>query len=190
LALDVAKAWQVRHPRSPLRFVFAGQGDWESIVANAGPARDIVHYAGVIKGRDRSALVGSAVAMLAPTRFIEPFGGAGVEGMLCGTPLVATDYGAYTETVVPGVTGYRCKVLDDFVMGIEYAHALPRRPIAARARALYSLEACAPKYDEAFDALVGEHVGVFGGVGFYADRRGRPERRTDPSPAVEVEAAE
>jgi glycosyltransferase involved in cell wall biosynthesis len=49
-----------------------------------------------------------------PRCYIEPFGGSGVEVLLCGTPLIAVDYGAFTETIIDGVNGFRCHTLHLF----------------------------------------------------------------------------
>lgn len=88
-----------------------------------------------------------------PTNFIEPFGGSGVEGLLCGTPLIATDYGAFTETVQEGFNGYRCKTLRDWLEAIEVVGNLDRKAIAEKARATYSLQACGKRYDKAFTQM-------------------------------------
>ncbi len=41
--------------------------------------------------------------------------GAGVEAMLCGTPLLGSNYGAFQETIIHGVTGFRCNTLGKIV---------------------------------------------------------------------------
>jgi glycosyltransferase involved in cell wall biosynthesis len=101
----------------------------------------------------RSEFMRNAICSIMPTTFIEPFGGSGVEGMLCGTPLVDADYGAFTETVVDGVTGYRCKTLYDWVEALEKVGSLDRRRVADHSRSIYSLQACAKKYDKAFTQI-------------------------------------
>jgi len=65
------------------------------------------------------------------------------------------DYGAMTETVTEGVSGYRCHTLQDWIDGINAVGDLDRRTIAAIARARWSLEACAKRYDKAFHQLNG-----------------------------------
>jgi glycosyltransferase involved in cell wall biosynthesis len=76
-----------------------------------------------------------------------------VEAMLCGTPVVAVDYGAMTETVVAGVSGFHCHTLQDWIDGIHNAANLDRRAIATIARTLWSLEACGARYDKIFRQL-------------------------------------
>jgi glycosyltransferase involved in cell wall biosynthesis len=129
------------------KIVLCGQGDYTPW------AHPNIEYRGPITGRARSDFMRNAICSLMPTNFIEPFGGSGVEGMLCGTPLIATDYGAFTETVVEGVTGYRCKTLKDWLEAIEAVEKLDRKSVAYVSRAKYSLEACGVLYDKAFSQM-------------------------------------
>lgn len=138
--LEIAK-------RSPWPVVIHGQGDpspWN---------HPNIKYGGPISGRARSEFLRSARAMLMPTNFTEPFGGSGVEAMLCGTPLISVDYGAFTETVIDGVTGYRCHTLQDWLDAIHAAGDLDRELIAFIARSKYSLETCGKAYDKIFTDL-------------------------------------
>lgn len=59
----------------------------------------------------RSKLLAEARVLLAPTQYIEPFGGVAVEAAYSGTPVIATDYGGFTETVINGRTGFRVRDL-------------------------------------------------------------------------------
>ena len=136
-----------------LRFVIAGQGDFESEVAKHLPSMANVSFVGPVNGKKRAELVGRARCMVMPTNYVEPFGGAGVEGQLTGTPLVAVDYGAFTETVVHGVTGFRCKTLGDWSAATNTAGSLDRENVAAIARGKYSLEACAEQYRQAIEQI-------------------------------------
>lgn len=105
------------------------------------------------RGRERDELVRGARALFMPTRFHEPFGGAGVEGQLVGTPLIASDCAAFAETVTPGVNGYRCKQLADWVSAAGMVKTLDRSAIAAEARRRYSLETCGKMFDTAFQRI-------------------------------------
>lgn len=129
------------------KIVLCGQGDptpWQ---------HPNIEYWGPLTGAQRSDFMRNAICSIMPTTFIEPFGGSGVEGMLCGTPLVATDYGAFTETVVDGVTGFRCKTLREWLEAIDLVGTLDRKKVADIARSRYSLEACGAKYDKAFQQI-------------------------------------
>lgn len=129
---------------SPWPILLCGQGDasvWE---------HPNIQYLGPIQGKDRSRFLRNARASLMPTVFTEPFGGSGVEGMLCGTPLISVHYGAFSETVQHGVNGFHCHTLQDWVDAIHAAGDLDRKQIATSARSKYSLAACGVKYDKVF----------------------------------------
>jgi glycosyltransferase involved in cell wall biosynthesis len=131
---------------SPWPIVLHGQGD-PSKWSHAN-----IHYKGPISGRERSAFLGNARALLAPSVFTEPFCGMAAEAMLCGTPVVSVDYGAMTETVQEGM-GFRCHTLREWLEGINAAGNFDRAEIARRARERYSLEACGKKYAHIFQQL-------------------------------------
>lgn len=135
----------------------AGQG-WDDKWSHPN-----IEYVGSLKGGERSEFIKNAYCQLMPTVFTEPFGGSGVEGLLCGTPLIASDFGAFTETVEHGVNGYRCKLLKDWTRAIKEVGTLDRKKIAEGARGRYSLEECGKKYDVVFKSV----AGVRGGDGWY-----------------------
>lgn len=141
----------------------AGEGDHRPGEGEAG-----ITYVGSIGPEDRASLMGDARALLAPTTYIEPFGGVVVEAALCGTPAITTDWGAFPETVAQGVTGYRCRRLGEFVWAAQHAGDLDREAIAARARALYSTEVVAERYEAYF-----AHLATLDDAGWY-----------DPTPAA------
>jgi glycosyltransferase involved in cell wall biosynthesis len=140
---EIAKHMGVNEP---IRIV--GLGDLDKF---KGPNMQIE---GPIVGvKERSDLLRNARAVLMPTRFVEPFGGVAVEAMLCGTPVIASDFGAFTETLEHGKTGFRCHTLGDYLAAINAAESLDRKYIADRARSLYSLEAVGKKYDAVFKQI-------------------------------------
>lgn len=111
-----------------------------------------IHYLGEIVGKKRSNFLRNSRAILATSRYIEPFCGMVVEAMLCGTPAITVDYGAMSETVEDGM-GFRCHTLKDWIDAIENVDLLDRKFISDRARSKYSLETCGKKYDKIFKQL-------------------------------------
>jgi glycosyltransferase involved in cell wall biosynthesis len=65
-----------------------------------------------------------AKAVFVPTQYFEPFGGVAVEAQMCGTPVISSDFGVFNETVLHGITGYRCRTLDQYVWAINNVHKL------------------------------------------------------------------
>lgn len=110
-------------------------------------------YVGLVTGREKAELLAGAVAVLTPTTYLEPFGGVAVEAMMSGTPVIATDWGAFTETVVPGVTGYRCRTLAEFLDAVEKVKGIDRDACRRHAVAEYSTDRGAALYSDYLDRV-------------------------------------
>lgn len=95
--------------------IVAGQGSLVNPREKLNITDAHVEHVGTVGAEARAQLMGKARAVFAPTYYIEPFGGVAVEAMMCGTPVITTDWGAYSETVDHGRTGYRCRTFDDFL---------------------------------------------------------------------------
>jgi glycosyltransferase involved in cell wall biosynthesis len=72
---------------------------------------------------------------------------------MCGTPVISTDWGAFTETVIQGFNGYRCRYLGEFIRAAEKVKQLDRASIREHAAKNYSLDAIAPRYTAYFRRL-------------------------------------
>lgn len=138
-AVEIAQAAGV-----PL--VVAGPGE----LAEFDPGGYATHV-GVIGPRERAELMGDAVALIAPTLYVEPFGGVAVEAQLCGTPAITSDWGAFTETVDDR---WRFTTLGEAVAAIGRAADADRDAIRAHATSQYSLDEVAPRYAKWFDRLL------------------------------------
>lgn len=150
--------------RTGRRLVMAGQGVEHAgggVVEGSGVAvyGDHIEHIGVIGPLERAAFMGEARAVLVPTMYLEPFGGVAVEAMLTGTPVITTDWGAFTETVIDGVTGFRCRTLADFVRAIERAPELDRAAIRRYALERFSTDVVRHQYDRYLAQLATLDVG-------------------------------
>lgn len=111
-----------------------------------------VHYAGEVGFAERAELMSGAYAVLTPTLYVEPFGGVAVEAMMCGAPVVASDWGSFTEIVTPDV-GRRFRTLRQGDQAIREAGNLDRAAIRDAAISRWSLEAIGPRFAAWFDSL-------------------------------------
>ncbi|MBU3065397.1 glycosyltransferase [Nocardia sp. NEAU-G5] len=123
------------------------------IVAGAGHPPDYGEYVGVVDVARRGELMSRARAVFTPSLYLEPFGGVHVEAMLCGTPVITTDWGAFSETVQQGVQGFRCRTLREFCDAAEAVGKLDYQGIRDYAVSKFSTEAVAKQYDEYFRRL-------------------------------------
>lgn len=124
------------------------------ILAGPGPQDGYGEFVGSVGPEERAKLMGGAIATFAPTLYIEPFGNVVIEAQACGTPTITTDWGAFTETNIHGVTGYRCRTLQDFMEAAEKVKNLDRSYIREQAIAKYSLETIQLKYEKYFERLL------------------------------------
>ena len=94
------------------------------ILAGPGEQSGYGEFVGSVGPEQRAELMGNAIATFAPTLYIEPFGNVVIEAQACGTPTITTDWGAFTENNINGLTGYRCRTLQEFMDAAENVKTL------------------------------------------------------------------
>lgn len=73
---------------------------------------------------ERRELLAKAQGLFCLTQYVEPFGGVAVEAAISGTPVIASDWGAFSETVVQGKTGWRVRDESQTIAAIKQVHTL------------------------------------------------------------------
>lgn len=150
IAHDIA-----RHSDIPLIIAGSGAKSYKNklLITKDEEQYDNVEYIGTIGTRQRNELMSKARVLIAPTTYIEPFGAVAVEAQLCGTPVITTDWGAFSETVEQDISGFRIRTLKEGLSAVEKANKLD--PVKIRNLALdkYSLEKVGPMYDQWFKQL-------------------------------------
>jgi glycosyltransferase involved in cell wall biosynthesis/SAM-dependent methyltransferase len=137
------------------RLVVAGQNA-ETGFREEGfwPIPDHVEYVGYIGVEQRKRLMARAKAVVCFSRFIEPFCGVHVEAMLSGTPVITCDWGAMTEFNVHGVTGFRCRTLDEMIEAARNIHTINPAKCREWAMSNFSVEVIGPKYERYFERIL------------------------------------
>lgn len=123
----------------------------------AGPLplenRSYGEYVGELGSDQRCEFLSKAKALLVPTQYFEPFGTVAVEAMTCGTPIICSDWGAFTETV-PQHVGIRCKVMQDYLDAITQVELGVFLPDIIRGWATqFAMRNIAPRYEKYFRRL-------------------------------------
>lgn len=135
------------------RLLIAGQGSIEKDLGEINlPAN--VQYIGFADVEKRKELMANAKALLIASSYIEPFGGVAVEAMISGTPIISCDWGVFNETVLHGLTGYRCRTIDQFEWAIRNIDKIDPQVCRDWAMSNYCLEKVRQMYEEYFDMLL------------------------------------
>ena len=129
-----------------------GQGDPAPFMNDV--AKGVVEYVPPVGAKERNELLRNAMAMVCPTQYIEPFGGVAVEAQMAGCPVISTDFGVFNETVLHGITGYRCRTFEQFVWAIKNINKIDCGRCEEWAKTNFSLEKVAKMYEEFFKQIM------------------------------------
>jgi glycosyltransferase involved in cell wall biosynthesis len=151
IAIEIAK-------RADRKITICGQGDPTRFLAGNPHAS----YLPAVDIEGRRKLLAEAAAFLCPTQYIEPLGNVALEAMMSGTPVICTDWGGFTETVLHGQTGYRCRTMDHFIWAAKNIDKIDPHVCRQWVTDNYAPERIAKMLEEYFQMLLDlDHGGWF-----------------------------
>jgi glycosyltransferase involved in cell wall biosynthesis len=154
-----------------VKLVLAGSGFGPEICKLGKEWPSHVEYVGFADVEKRKKLMAGARGLFCPTIYNEPFGYVAIEAMLSGTPVITVDWGAFTETVQHGITGFRCRTFEQFMWAAKNIHTISSKACRDWAETNYNTNKIGLMYKEYFESII--HVSK--GTGWYTENNERSE---------------
>ena len=136
------------------KLIVAGQNSEEGFKAiSCWPPPLHVEIVGHVSIGERKKLLAKAKAVICFSKFIDPFCGVHAEALMSGTPVISSDWGVFTEYVLQGITGFRCRNLDQVVKALDVVHKID--PDVCRKWALkkFACDVIAERYEDYFKQI-------------------------------------
>ncbi len=111
-------------------------------------------YIGEIRDSEKSEFLSSAVALLTPIDWPEPFGLVMIEAMACGTPVIAFNHGSVPEVVDDGLTGFIVEDEEGAVRAFGRLSQLSRAKIRRHFEQRFTARRMALDYLDAYHGLM------------------------------------
>jgi glycosyltransferase involved in cell wall biosynthesis len=125
---------------------------------------DYVDFVGYVNIKQRKELMAKAKGAFIASQYVEPFGGVQVENLLSGTPTITSDWGAFVENNINGVTGYRCRTFDDYLKAAKNINeGVISSKVCREYAEKFSLENVAKMYEKFFNDI----FNIFENKGWY-----------------------
>lgn len=117
--------------------------------------RNGIEYIGPVDDAAKISLLGSALAMIVPILWDEPFGIVFAEALACGTPVISSPRGALPEIVRPGMDGFLVNSVEAACLAVGQIGGLDRGNCRRRAEEKFSAEVVTNQYEAIYRSLSG-----------------------------------
>src|SRR5271168_2558582 len=114
----------------------------------------LVEYIGEISDLEKSDFLSSAIGLLLPIDWPEPFGLVMIEAMACGVPVVAFNRGSVSEIVEDGVTGFVVEDETSAAGAVRDVASLSRNAIRRRFEERFTARRMAEDYIHLYRKLI------------------------------------
>ena len=117
--------------------------------------RNGIEYVGPVDDTAKIGLLGSALAMIVPILWDEPFGIVFAEALACGTPVISSPRGALPEIVRPGMDGFLVNSVEAACLAVSQIGGLDRGNCRQRVEEKFSAEVVTNQYEALYRSLSG-----------------------------------
>ena len=134
-----------------MKIKFVGPQNMRNSLDKSCKYSEFIH---TVSFEERGSLLSKAKAMLMPSLYSEPCGWTMIESMLCGTPVISTDWGGMAEYNLHGVTGFRCKSINEFYHAILLCDKIDPHAVRSYAIQNFDPEIIYKYYENYFEHLI------------------------------------
>ena len=113
-----------------------------------------IEYVGAVDDTAKAALLRSALAMIVPIQWDEPFGIVFIELLACGTPVISCPRGALPEIVRHGLEGFLVKSVDEACEAVGRIATLGRANCRRRFETEFSADVVSRRYEQLYEAVL------------------------------------
>ena len=132
----------------------ADQHYWRSVIEPMIRANPRVEFIGEVDDAGKQRLLASALALLFPIDWPEPFGLVMIEANACGTPVIAWRQGSTPEIIEPGRNGVLVESIEAAVEAVHGLERLDRRQVRVCFEQRFSVARQAADYERLYRRLI------------------------------------
>ena len=124
----------------------------EEIEPHLGENR--IEYIGTVNDEQKNNLLRTALAMIVPIEWEEPFGIVFAEALACGTPIISCSRGALPEIVRQGIDGFLINSVQEGCQAVNNISKIERFNCRQRVEELFSSEVIIDQYENLYKKLI------------------------------------